>query len=209
MSAFLLFLLFTASTHMFSEVIYPLLDNPSHITEVLAERTVQATSPTTAMPIPTLTPTVIPGSLFSPTPAPEVTQTSLLKPTVSAIENTSATTNKSVDDYLLDKVNEYRASQGLPLVSSNSQTCNFASLRAWEISLSFNHDGFRQRLDNNTLPYPSYSVVTENIAMNFDYTKVVEKWILSKGHAENMRQDTPFVCIRSQGDYYAYVGWKP
>jgi len=45
--------------------------------------------------------------------------------------------------------------------------------------------------------------------MNSDYRKVVPNWIASSGHAENMQKDTPYICIKSNGNYYAYEGWKP
>ena len=108
----------------------------------------------------------------------------------------------------LNQVNNYRRSQGLSEVASDRNTCEFAALRAKEISISFNHNGFRDRVNSNSLPYPSYSQITENIAMNSNYTKVVAGWINSPGHAENMRADTPLVCIAKYGNYYAYEGLR-
>ena len=132
-----------------------------------------------------LTPTFTPT--LTPTPQP---------PTPVPVVNNNS-------DYLLGKVNEYRRSLGLYEVKSDSNTCNFAKKRAQELTSNFNHDGFKN------LPYPSYSKVTENIAMNENKTDVVNQWISSAGHAENMRADTPFVCIENLGNYYAYEGWKP
>lgn len=119
--------------------------------------------------------------------------------------------SSSPTDYILEKVNDYRLSQGLPRAYPNSETCAFAQIRAQEISSaqSFNHDGFTSRLNAKTLPYPSYSQVTENIAYNTDYKDVVNKWIQSPGHADNMQKGTMFVCIGNYGDYYAYEGWRP
>jgi len=109
----------------------------------------------------------------------------------------------------MQKINEYRSSQGLGSVSTDSNTCSFARTRASEIVQSFNHDGFRSRISAKTLPYGAYHEVTENIAMTSDYTQVVTLWINSSGHAENMRKDTPFVCVEKSGNYYAYEGWRP
>ena len=109
----------------------------------------------------------------------------------------------------MTKINEYRKSQGLSEVKTDQYTCDFAKTRAGEIATSFNHDGFRSRINNKSLPYPSYSQVTENIAMTSNYQDVVNMWISFSGHAENMRKDTPYVCVERNDNYYAYEGWRP
>lgn len=153
--------------------------------------------------VPTSTPTLTPRL----TPTPTIITVSPTPTSVPFIVSPTLTqahfVNNSISDYLLGKVNEYRKSLGLYEVKSDSNTCDFANKRVSEISTNFNHDGFKN------LPYPSYSKVTENIAMNSDYKEVVNQWIASLGHAENMRADTPFVCIENSGNYYVYEGWKP
>lgn len=94
-------------------------------------------------------------------------------------------------------------------MKTDSYSCDFAKLRAEEIAQNFNHDGFSNRINAKSLPYPSYHEVTENIAMTPDYKDVVSMWINSSGHAENMRRDTPLVCVERNGNYYAYEGWRP
>ncbi len=94
-------------------------------------------------------------------------------------------------------------------VSENTETCAFASARANEISSNFNHDGFTNRVNSNTLPYPTYSTVAENIAMNSDASQVVPGWINSPGHAENMLKDVPFGCVKNSGNYFAFEAWRP
>lgn len=160
-------------------------------------KTINADSPKIVYlsPIPTITPTLTPSPIPSPIPTPTPTKTPAPSPT--PVKNTSTS------DYLLRKVNEYRKSLGLYEVASDSNTCEFAAKRAQEVSVNFNHDGF------SNFPYPKYSRVTENIAMDENYTDVVNQWINSSVHAEIMRQDTPYVCIQSVGNYYAYEGWKP
>ncbi len=115
---------------------------------------------------------------------------------------------KPSSNNLLDKINTYRKSQGLGPVATNPLTCDFAQVRAQEISSNFNHDGFNQRLASHNLPYKSYSLVTENIAETSS-NNPIEMWIASPGHAANMRADTPFVCVMQFGNYYAYEGLKP
>lgn len=148
----------------------------------------------TSVPAPTRKPSVTPSA----TPIPASPQSSSQVPAGDPIL-----------DYLIQKINEYRASQGLTGVKTDSYTCGFAAIRAEEISHSFNHDGFSSRISSQTLPYPTYHKITENIAMTSDYKQVVTMWINSSGHAENMRQDTPNVCIARFGSYYAYEGWRP
>lgn len=114
-----------------------------------------------------------------------------------------------VKSYIMSAINDYRRSQGLSEVKTDPYTCDFAKVRAEEISKSFSHSGFNARVQNKTLPYPSYSTVTENIAMNSDYKKVVSAWINSSGHAANMRANTPNVCVEKFNNFYAYEGWKP
>jgi uncharacterized protein YkwD len=109
----------------------------------------------------------------------------------------------------MNAINDYRKSQGLSAVKTDPYTCSFAKIRAQEITQGFNHDGFSNRITSHTLPYPTYHQVTENIAMTSDYKRVVTLWINSPGHAENMRRDTPYVCVESSGNYYAYEGWRP
>jgi len=114
-----------------------------------------------------------------------------------------------VSTYILNGVNTYRASLGLSSVQSSAQTCTFAAIRAKEITSSFSHNGFYNRVNNHTLPYTSWTRATENIAEAPDYKKVVNLWIHSPEHAKNMRDNTPYVCIMQSGPYYAYEGMRP
>jgi uncharacterized protein YkwD len=111
--------------------------------------------------------------------------------------------------HMLNEINIYRKSQGLPEVRTDPHTCNFAKIRAQEISTSFSHEGFQNRMNTNSLPYPSYSEVTENIAMHSDYSAVVPMWIGSPGHEANLKKNTSFACIAQHGSYFAYEGWQP
>ena len=161
------------------------------------------------------TPTLSPIPTASPTPTYTPTPTISLQPSPTSVlvNSEQVDTNKndspSIQEYIMLEINNYRSSHGLSKVTTDSHTCNFARVRVEEVSVSFNHDGFKSRIDGNSLPYPTYSKVTENIAMNSDHTKVVESWINSSGHAENMRQDTPYVCVEQKGNYFVYVGWRP
>lgn len=155
-------------------------------------------TPIKSQPIPTVLPT------NTPTPTPTVSG-----PTPQPTQAASGVSLSGAQSYIVGKINEYRSSVGLSPVKADTYTCNFAAVRAEEISHGFNHDGFMNRINAKTLPYPSYHEVTENIAMTSNYQDVVTMWINSPGHAENMRKDTPYVCVAQSGNYYAYEGWRP
>ena len=118
-------------------------------------------------------------------------------------------TEKDVTAYIMKEINIYRASLKLKAVQTSDETCDFAKIRAQEITTNFSHDRFRQRVKAGTLPYVHWTVITENIAMTSNYKEVVTMWAHSKGHAKNMQADTPYVCVVRDGKYFAYVGMKP
>jgi uncharacterized protein YkwD len=164
----------------------------------VASSTQIANLPTTS---PIFTPTTIPSPI--PKKVLGIVKTPLLaKKTVIVPQD-----DKKI--YIMNAINNYRQSKGLSTISTNNLTCSFATVRAQEIANNFSHGGFQTRLSNHSLPYPNYSLVTENIAETSDYTKVVELWANSAGHAENMRANTPYVCVENYGNYYAYEGWSP
>lgn len=144
----------------------------------------------------------------SPTHVITPTQTPTPEPTPAVTDILVYPYNNLTKD-LLQQINDFRSGKGLAPLTANSETCFFANLRSQEIISSFNHDGFRNRIDSNTLPYPSYSSVAENIAMNSDPNAVVPGWINSPGHNENMSKDVPYGCVVSNGNYYVFEAWKP
>jgi uncharacterized protein YkwD len=165
----------------------------------------EKTSPTSSALVPTdkPSPTLIKsGQTMSPTPTLVFIQsTPTIVPKRSEVVQTGG--------LFISQINAYRAQNGLGPVSANSETCTFAAIRAQEIASDFSHNGFTNRINSKTLPYSSYHEVTENIAMNSDASQIVTMWINSPGHAENMRKDTPYVCVAQSGNYFAYEGWHP
>lgn len=165
----------------------------------------------------TLTPTV------SPTPSPTQTPSSSNSTENKSMQNSSVnivepkasaqikTVLSSINSpySLIQQINQYRSSKGMSQLSENTETCAFASTRASEIVSNFNHDGFTSRTNSNSLPYPTYSSVAENISMNGDSNQVVPGWIDSPGHNENLSKDVPYGCVRNSGNYYAFEAWKP
>lgn len=145
-----------------------------------------------------------------PSPEPQVILESQIqaeekKQIIEPLPDVLSSTSKNP----LDQINQYRKSHGLSEASEQSDVCSFAKLRVQEISHSFDHNGFIDRINNNSLPYSSYSLVTENIAQVNDINLLVDMWIASPTHEENIRKDTPFICIENIGDYYVMAGYKP
>lgn len=185
----------------------PTITWPTQKPQIISPQPSQSFPPTVT-PTPTTKPTAIPTPTSKPTTTPRPTAKPTPKITVTTPPS-SAGLLDSKQQYILDQINAYRASNGLSSVRANSETCNFAKTRVSEITSDFSHTGFTNRINNHSLPYSSYHNVTENIAMNSDYTQIVTMWKNSPGHAENMRSDTPYVCVSYSGNYYAYEGWKP
>ena len=130
-------------------------------------------------------------------------------PENSITPNLYPTGTQELKDYLISEVNIYRESKGLYKVQTNDLTCDFAKVRALEISKDLSHDDFFERINSSSLPYPGYDKATENLVKSSDHKKVVSSWILSETHENNLREDTPFVCIEKYGNYYVLEGWKP
>lgn len=178
-------------------------------TSVIQKQTISSPTPTPwwyrlLNPTATKTPT--------PTPTKSVTPTPTTKPSTTPMPTSVSSTNSLLDSkqqYMVNAINAYRKQNGLSPVQPDKYTCSFANTRAKEIVTNFSHDGFSQRLNSKTLPYPGYSLITENITMTSNYQNVVNMWIVSPGHALNMRKDTPYVCVAYSGNYYAYEGWRP
>lgn len=198
------------SVLLFSLTVHSLTERKKIVSQTSAKVLSVKIRKPTKIPILTPTYTPTPSPKLGTSPTPTLAPTSKPTPTPVKLESKSIT-NTSPADFILNKVNEYRAGFGLSKVGGNVDTCSFAQTRAKEIASldTFNHEGFRNRINSNTLPYPSYHEVTENIAYNTDYKDVVNRWIASSGHAENMRKNTTYVCIGKYGDYYTFEGWTP
>lgn len=142
-------------------------------------------------------------------PAPTIVTNSPTPTSTPTPTNPPNASQNDIQSYILNDVNNYRASKGKSQVQANSYTCQLASVRAQEISSNFSHSGLQVKIDNRTLPYPGYSYITENLAQTSNYKEVVNLWINSPGHEANLVADTPYVCIGIYGNYYAMEGWRP
>lgn len=150
-------------------------------------------------------PTTTTTPTFMPAPTEVAVKTSDT-PTPSKVPAVASTGHAQ---FIMGQINAFRSQNGMSVAATDANTCSFAALRAKELSASFSHSGFSSRRDSGSLPYPSWSYVTENIAMNSDYKDVFNQWKNSSGHANNMLGDTPYICVRKFGDYYAMEGLRP
>ncbi|MBI4036913.1 CAP domain-containing protein [Candidatus Daviesbacteria bacterium] len=157
--------------------------------------------------MPVLTPLFF--ALFLPFSLFRTLDTAWSRPVLPPHQEVSIQQTISVRDFLMTEINSFRKSKGLSPVSTDSYVCSFADIRAKEISSAFNHDGFNNRINNHTLPYPSYRNIVENLAQTSDFKNVVNMWINSSGHAQNLLADVIYGCVGNFGNFFAYEGWKP
>lgn len=176
--------------------------------EEIKEYVFKSPTPTEA-PTPTITP-VPTKEVASQSPSPKPTQTTTQNsPAPTQVSTNVPASTSDIGLTLMKQINDFRTGKGLSPFSTDGYTCAFAVTRAGEITGGFSHDGFSQRINSKTLPYPSYSSVAENIAMNSDPNAVVPGWINSPGHNENMSKNAPLACVGKSGNYYALEVWKP
>jgi len=144
---------------------------------------------------------------FPAEPTKEPKRVPLSTPIVSQ-NNPSKQTLTSTISNSLNGINQYRQSRGLSSLEEHSLVCSFASIRAQEISEEFSHNGFVTRRDTNSLPYPSYQEVVENIALSPNANEV-SMWVASVNHESILRADVVYGCVSRNGNYAVFEGWKP
>lgn len=140
---------------------------------------------------------------ITPTLIPSATPTHTVKPTSSPTATPPVVVSNNGP--FIDKINEIRHSRSIPPIEIKSELCDFAQLRAGEITQDFTHAGFDNRRDTGTLPY-SGSHVVENIAMGID---PIAMWMASPTHESNLMSDITRGCVGNNGDYYVFEGVRP
>ncbi|MEG3436324.1 CAP domain-containing protein [Pannus brasiliensis CCIBt3594] len=100
-----------------------------------------------------------------------------------------------LEEEILQKVNEYRRSNGLPPLTLNpaiSRQARIHSQRMATGAVPFSHEGFQQRARAIAVKIP-YRAVAENVAVNQGHddptTVALQGWIESKSHRENLKGD--------------------
>ncbi len=111
---------------------------------------------------------------------------------------------------VLTYVNQYRASRGLPALLMNDAANREAHKHSLEMAnhhVPFGHNGFSQRMKHVYQQVENADGGAENVAYNYKTARiVVDGWIRSSGHRQNMvgRYDMTGIGIvrDSQGRLY-------
>lgn len=110
------------------------------------------------------------------------------------------------------KINQYRASLGLPALTRNSTIDNQARIHSQNMAsgrVGFGHYGFGQRIQAIAVTIP-YRGAAENVAYNQGYrdpvTQAVQGWLKSPGHLANIKGNYNRtgigVAVNKQGAVY-------
>lgn len=116
----------------------------------------------------------------------------------------------AIEKAVYNQVNQYRASRGLPPLSTNTRMSEQARLHSQNMAsgkVAFGHQGFAGRV---TAVAIAYSSAAENVAYNQGYrdpaTVAVQGWIKSTGHRQNMESNFNLtgigVATNAKGQYY-------
>jgi uncharacterized protein YkwD len=125
------------------------------------------------------------GAGASSTPTPTNLSSDRLLVAQSSI-NTAA-----IEASVFKQINDYRASQKLPLLTRNSAINNQARIHSQSMAsgaVPFGHNGFSQRVKATRI---NYIAAAENVAFNRGFrdpaTAAVEGWLKSPGHLANIK----------------------
>lgn len=150
---------------------------------------------------------VLASSLTSTATTPKAATT---QPIVTAQASAPSTT--AVEQATFTKINQYRASKGLPPLTTNAKITEQARAHSQAMAsgrVPFSHNGFDQRV-KAIATVVAYSGAAENVAYNQGYTdpasQAVQGWIKSTGHRTNIegRYDLTGIGVakNAKGEYY-------
>ena len=119
----------------------------------------------------------------------------------------------AIESQVFHLINQYRASQSLPLFKWSSMPAHCARQHSLDMArgvVPFGHDGFNQRFTQIKAAIPTMTRMGENVAWNRGFSNpaqaAVNGWLASPGHLANIRGDYNFagvgVGINSTGAYY-------
>lgn len=170
--------------------------------------------------VPSAMPTMVPSPLPTTAPTPTLAPTTKPEPTnmppTASPQNEPLPTSASVRiipsisgvsrQALQDATNAYRAAVGKNALSLRDDLCELAETRAREIAQSFDHGGFRSRIDSGELKALNYKGVAENIWHGSgDAARIVKDWSDSSGHNKNLLEDWQWGCGAYVDGYAAYL----
>ena len=132
--------------------------------------------------------------------------------------NTSSTSDRStesvsaIEQDVHKQINKYRVEKGLPALTLDENISEQARAHSQNMgsgTVAFSHDGFQQRIRALSQEIPNRGSA-ENVAFNRGYsdpvTKVVEGWIDSPSHRQNIEGNYSLTGIgvaqNAKGEYY-------
>ena len=106
--------------------------------------------------------------------------------------------NVELDSYKLwQLIQDWRVKNNYQPYISDQQLCKLASIRLDELKTDFSHKGFYSHLKDF-----SYQTIGENLANDqSSEQEVLDGWIASKEHLENLERDYTHSCIQTRGKY--------
>ena len=95
----------------------------------------------------------------------------------------------------------YRVNNGLEPYIMSQKLCDIADIRLKETQIKFSHDGFDAKRF-----CPSDCFIGENLAEGYtDEQVLLNAWLESPTHAENLKRDFMFTCIRTVNGYAVQI----
>lgn len=107
---------------------------------------------------------------------------------------------KTLDQNKIENlVNEWRGTHDYPQFIEDPRLCTYAAERAEEIKIDWSHDKFLEDSCN-----VGFNTCGENLAKGYTTEEqVLEAWLDSPKHRENLEKDFKYMCIECKDGYCA------
>lgn len=103
---------------------------------------------------------------------------------------------------LWDVVQTWRTENGLSPYNHTEQMCRIAQERLADVEADWSHNGFSWE---RFCPEANCTL-SENLARRYTQeSSVLQGWLDSPTHAENLRKDHPDACIATDGTYIVFI----
>lgn len=106
-------------------------------------------------------------------------------------------------DKLFERVNVWRNTNGYPEYKLSKFACSITEKRLPEIKLNWSHAGFYYK------KYCENCYLSENLSKNFYYEAdvplVMDAWLNSPSHLENLKKDYSHGCIECESGFCVHI----
>jgi len=113
---------------------------------------------------------------------------------------------------LFTLINEWRKENGYSEYQEHPFACLLAEERLPQVTKNWSHSGFLDSVSEIQTKFPETedSVFGENLAQNsLNEKEILNKWLFSVPHRENLEYDAPYSCIATDGNYVVHIFYKP